>query len=163
MINTGNGRSKQKKRDFHRGDYIHMRKYLQDKKWNKLLENKKTEECWDIVKKELEFMINKFVPVKSQKRTRKKHLSKDALNQIINKRKLWKVFKCTGNDEDYIIYKEALEETTQEIRKSKLDFEHQLKGSKSFFAYIRSKQKVKDRVGSLKDIDVNVITKCRHR
>ena len=34
---------------------------------NHLLENKKTEECWDIVKKELEFMINKFVPVKRQK------------------------------------------------------------------------------------------------
>ena len=39
-----------------------MRKHLTGKKWNKLLENKKTDECWDIVKKELEFMINKVVP-----------------------------------------------------------------------------------------------------
>ena len=68
-------------------------------------------------------MINKFVPVKSQKRTRKKHLSKDALKKIINKRVLWKVYKCTGNHEDYIIYyKEARKETTREIRKSKLYF-----------------------------------------
>ena len=87
-INSGNGQSKPKQLDFHRGDYINIIKYLQDKKWNKLLENKTTDECWDIVKKELEFMINKFVPVKSQKRTRKKHLSKDALKTIRNKRRL---------------------------------------------------------------------------
>ena len=43
------------------------------------------EECCDIVKKELEFMINKFVPFKSQTRTRKKHLSKEALKKIKNK------------------------------------------------------------------------------
>ena len=109
-------------------------------------------------------MINKFVPVIRQKRTRKKHLSKDALNKIRNKRRLWKVYKCTGNHEDYIIYKEALEEMTQEIRKYELYFEHKLaanikKDSKSFFAYIKSKQKVKDRVGPLKDIDWNVITR----
>ena len=109
-------------------------------------------------------MINKFVPLKSQKRTRKKHLSKDALNKIRNKRRLWKGYKCTGTHEDYIRYKEALKETTQEIRKSKFDFEHKpaaniKKDSKSFFAYIRSKQKVKYRVGPLKDIDGNVITK----
>ena len=52
--------------------------------------------------------------------------------------------------------------TTQKIRK--LDFEHKLvanikKDNKSFFAYIRSKQKVKYRVGPLKDIDGNVTTK----
>ena len=79
-----------------------MRKCLQDKKYNKLHENKKSEECWTTVKKELEFMINTFVPVKSQKRTCKKHLSKDALKKIRNKRRLWKVYKCTGNHDDHI-------------------------------------------------------------
>ena len=87
-----------------------MRKYLQDKKWNKLLENNKTEECWDIVKREFEFMINKFVPVKSQKRTRKNNLSKAALIKIRNKRILRKLYKYTGNHDNYISYKEALKD-----------------------------------------------------
>ena len=55
-------------------------------------------------------------------------------------------------------------ETTQEFIKFKLYFEHKLaanirEDNKHFFAYIISKQKVKDRVGPLKDIDGNVITK----
>ena len=65
-------------------------------------------------------MINKFVTVKSQKRTRKKHLLKYALKTIRNKRRLWKLYKCTGNHEDYVRYAEALKETTKEIRKSKV-------------------------------------------
>ena len=63
-----------------------------------------------------------------------------------------------------IKYKDALKETTNEIRESKRNFERKLaanikQDSKTFFAYIRSKQKVKDVVGPLKDSDGLVITK----
>ena len=57
-----------------------------------------------------------------------------------------------------------MKETTNEIRESKRNFERKLaanikQDSKSFFAYIRSKQKVKDVVSPLKDSDGLVITK----
>ena len=57
-----------------------------------------------------------------------------------------------------------MKETTNEIIESKRNFERKLAAnikqySKSFFAYIRSKQKVKDVVGPLKDSDGLVITK----
>ena len=75
---------------------------------------------------------------------------------IRNKQRLWKAYKRTGNVEDYAKYKDALKETTNEIRESKRNFERKLaanikQDSKSFFAYIRSKQKVRDVVGPLKE------------
>ena len=86
------------------------------------------------------------------------------MQMIRKKQRLWKVYKRTGKVEDYTKYKDALKETTNEIIESKRNFERKLaanikQDSKSFFAYIRSKQKVKDVVGPLKDSDGLVITK----
>ena len=58
---------------------------------------------------------------------------------------------------------EALKLATTEIRKSKRTFEKKLAGnirkySKSFYAYIRSKQKVRDKVGPLENNSGNIIS-----
>ena len=60
-------------------------------------------------------------------------------------------------------YKEALNATTKEIRSSKRMFEQKLatnikQDSKSVFAYIRRKQRVKDSIGPLKDNNGAVIS-----
>ena len=64
---------------------------------------------------------------------------------------MWRVYKHTGNDEDYDAYKEALNAATNEVRKYTRNFEHKLaqhikSDIKSFYAYVRSKQNVRDRV-----------------
>ena len=69
---------------------------------------------------------------------------------------MWRVYKHTGKDKDYEVYKEALNAATNEIRKSKRNFEEKLaqnikSDSKSFYAYVRSKQNVRDKVGPLED------------
>ena len=51
-----------------------------------------------------------------------------------------------------MVYKEALNAATNEVRKSKRNFELKLaqnvkSDSKSFYAYVRSKQNVRDHVG----------------
>ena len=66
------------------------------------------------------------------------------------------VYKHTGNVEDYTNYKEALNLATTEMRKSKRTFEKKLAGnikndSKSFYAYVMSKQKVQVKVGPLEN------------
>ena len=74
---------------------------------------------------------------------------------------MWRVYKHTGKDKDYEIYKEA----THEIRKYKRNVEHKLaqhiglkSDSTSFCAYVRSKQNVQDKVGPLEDNAENIIT-----
>ena len=72
---------------------------------------------------------------------------------------MWRVYKHKGTDKDYDAYKEAL----NAVRKSKRNFEHKLaqhikSDSKSFYAYVRSKQNVRDKVGPLEDNAGNIIT-----
>ena len=100
---------------------------------------------------------------KQGKRSKKKHLSKEAFRKMRYKQNMWRVYKHTGKDKDYEVYKEALNAATNEVRKAKRNFEHKLaqnikSDSKSFYAYVRSKQNVRDKVGPLEDNPGNIIT-----
>ena len=90
---------------------------------------------------------------KQRKRSKKKHLSKEAFRKIRYKQNMWRVYKHTGTDKDYDAYKEALNAATNEVRKSKQNVEHKLSqniksASKSFYAYVRSKQ-MEDNAGNI--------------
>ena len=155
---------KQCRRDFRKGNYKEIRKRLTLIDWNNKMKNKTAAECWNIVRGELDNAIDSYVPMKKQgKRSKKKHLSKEAFRKIRYKQNMWRVYKHTGKDTDYDAYKEALNAATNEVRKSKRNFEHKLaqnikSDSKSFYAYVRSKQNVRDKVGPLKDTAGNIIT-----
>ena len=129
-----------------------------------MLMNKTAIECWNILKYEIESIIDKFVPFQKQgKRCRKKHLSKEAIRKIMLKQTTWRVYRRTRKDEDYAKYKEALNAATTEIRQSKRSYEQKLacnikNDSKSFYAYVRSKQNVQDKVGPLEDSAGNIIS-----
>ena len=145
-----------------------MRTILEHIDWNDtnniLMKNKTGAESWIILKSELDSVINIYVPKKKQgKRSTKKHLSKEAFKKIRYKQDMWRVYKHTGKDKDYEVYKEALNAATNEVRKSKRNFEHKLaqnikSDSKSFYAYVISKQNVRDTVGPLEDNAGNIIT-----
>ena len=108
--------------------------------------------------------MDSYVPTKKQgKRYKKKHLSKEAFRKIIYKQNMWRVYKHTGTDKDYDAYIEALNAATNEFRKSKRNAENKLAqniklDSNSFYAYVRSKQNVRDKVGPLEDNAGNIIT-----
>ena len=72
-------------------------------------------------------------------------------------------YRHNGSEEDYAIYKEALNQATAEIRNSNRSYEQTIAinikhDSKCFYSYVRSKQKVQDRVGPLEGSDGNIIT-----
>ena len=128
------------------------------------MKNKTATECWNIFREELDSAIDSYVPIKKQgKRSKKKHLSKEAFRKIRYKQNMWWVYKHTGMDKDYEVYKEALNAATNEVRKSKRNFEQKLAQNiksdrKSLYAYVRSKQNVRDTVGPLEDNAGNIIT-----
>ena len=91
------------------------------------MKKKTATECWNILRGEIDSAIDSFVPMKKQgKRSKKKHLSKEAFTKIRHKQNMWRVYKHTGKDQDYVIYKEALNAATNEVRKSKRNFELKL-------------------------------------
>ena len=55
------------KRNFHKGNYKDIRKYLAKLDWNNMLMNKTANECWNILKYEIENIIDKFVSPKKTK------------------------------------------------------------------------------------------------
>ena len=64
--------SKNKKtyrRNFHKGNYKDMRKYLAKLDWSNMLMNKTAIECWNILKYEIESIIDKCVPLKKTRKT----------------------------------------------------------------------------------------------
>ena len=65
-----------------------------------------------------------FFPCKQQgKRSRKKHLSKEAIRKIVFQQTMWRVYRHSRKDQDYTNYKEALNlVATTEIIKSKRTF-----------------------------------------
>ena len=82
------------------------------------MKNKTATECWNILRGELDSAIDSFVPMKKQgKRSKKKHLSKEAFRKIRHKQNMWRVYKHTGKDQDYVVYKEALNAATKQISK----------------------------------------------
>ena len=141
-----------------------MRTTLEHIDWNDNMKNKTGAERWSILKSELDSVINRYVPMKKQmKRSKKKHLSKEVFKKIRYKQDMWRVYKHTGKEKDYEVYKEALNAATNEVRKSKRNFEHKLSqniksDSKSFYAYVRSKQNLRDKGGPLEDNAGNIIT-----
>ena len=95
--------------------------------WNDKMNNKTATECWNILRGELDRAIYSYVPMKKQGiRSIKKYLSKEAFRKIRYKQNMWRVYKHTGTDKDYDAYKEALNAATNEVRKSKRNFEHKL-------------------------------------
>ena len=92
--------SKNKKtyrRNFHKGNYKDMRKYLAKLDWNNTLMNKTAIECWNILNYEIESIVDK----KQGKRYRNKHLSKEAVRKIVFKQTMWTVCRRTRKDEGY--------------------------------------------------------------
>ena len=155
---------KQCRWNFGKGNYKKIRKNLTLIDCNDKMKNKTAIECCNILRGELDSAIDSYVPMKKQgKRSKKKHLSKKAFRKIRHKQNMWRVYKHTGKDKYYEAYKEALNAATNEVRKSKRNCEHKLaqnikSESKSFYAYVRSKQNVRDKVGPLEDNFGNIVT-----
>ena len=100
---------------------------------------------------------------KQGKRSMKKHLSKKAFRKIRHNKICGGLINIRERIKTYEAYKEALNAATNEARKSKRNIEHKLaqnikSDSKSFYAYVRSKQNVRDKVGPLEDNFGNIVT-----
>ena len=134
-IKSDKSKVKKCRRDFRKGNYKEIRKGLAHIDWNDKMKNKTATECWIILRGEIDSAIDSFVPMKRQgKRSKKKHLSKEAFRQIRHKQNMWRVYKHTGKDQDYVVYKEALHAATNEDRKSKRNVE--LKLAQKIYIYI---------------------------
>ena len=125
------------------------------------------DDIWTILQKGLIEIRNKFVPLKKPKASKCKWATRKVKRLRGAKKQAWLVYAKSGGDSKlYEIYKEKLRKSVQENNKAKIQFEKNFadnikKDSKSFYAYERSKQRNKVKVGPLKDSSGNITSDPR--
>src|SRR6266496_2913247 len=125
-------------------------------KWNEVVTGNNVEIDWSRLKKIFEEMREKFIPFKNSKIKQSKWLTRSVIKCRRAKNKAWVKFKESGNDlVAFTNYKEMQRITQNIIRSAKRNFEQRLaknvkNDNKSFFAYVRSKQRTCRKSWSIK-------------
>jgi ribonuclease P/MRP protein subunit RPP40 len=124
--------------------------------WIEIMQKESIELAWKGFRKSMETLRDKHVPIQRNKNVKCKWVNKDVVKSRRAKIKAWTRFKCQQTDENCANYKNKLRIAVATCRIAKRNYEQKLandvkNNSKSFFAYVRSKQRTKDKVGPLKD------------
>lgn len=150
--------------NYFRANYDIVRNYVQSRNLNMLLDMcNNVSESWILLKSELFAIREKFIPKQGQKRNKCKWVTQKVTRCRKAKKKAWNKYIKSGRQRVlYDVYLDKLKESRKENRKAKENFEIKIANnikcdSKSFYSYIRSKQRCADKVGPLKDDAGNVI------
>lgn len=154
--------------NYFKADYNKVRAYIKCSE-----DNNKTREdnrdirsvdmLWNSVQEKLVDAKEKFVPKTKKSKNKCKWVTKDVVKCRRAKKKAWNNYIKSGRNLFlYEVYKSKLRESVTCNNKAKEEFELKLANNikqdcKSFYAYVRSKQRCKDKVGPLKDDLGNVI------
>ena len=141
-----------------------MNNFLRDMNWKEKLESSDINEVWNKFTGMVNSALDQYIPKVHQG----KHRFPAWMNRkarIARKQKtlLWTRYRVSRSYNDWVEYKVASNEATDEYRRAKIMFEENLASNiksnpKSFYAYVRSKSKTKDRVGPLKDSAGKLVT-----
>jgi ribonuclease P/MRP protein subunit RPP40 len=99
--------------------------------------------------------LKRFVPIKERREARKRKLPLEIRKQINIRNKLWRRYKLTVRNEDWVNYKQRRNEVKSRIREWESELEREriaeFKGNeRKFYGYVRNKQKVKSRIDFIK-------------
>jgi ribonucleases P/MRP protein subunit RPP40 len=150
--------------NYFKADYHEIRTWIQEQNWNTKLIGKGLENSWNLIKSDLILARNKFVPKFKKRKSKCKWVTRQAVKCRKAKVKAWNNYIKSGrNRELYETYKLKLRVSVKENNKAKQCFEEKLadnikNDSKSFYAYVKSKQRTKARVGPLKDSTGKIVT-----
>ena len=105
-----------------------------------------------------------FVPLgKNRKNNNPRWMTRRAMRYRKYKSVMWKRYQLSKSYNDCIEYKHTLNKATKEYKKAKKSLEKKLaknikKDTKSFYSYVKSKTKVKESVGPLKNTAGTIVS-----
>ena len=150
-------------RDWKRAHWEKMKEELSNMQWEQEMKGRTVEDMWKILKEKYEKQIDEHVPMREHKNKKKPMWqTKKVIKHIRKKRKAWNKWKECGTKEREDNYKKEQRLVKLELENAKRDFERKMAEKikddpKTFYSYIRSKQRAKDEVGPIKDENGNVI------
>jgi endonuclease/exonuclease/phosphatase family metal-dependent hydrolase len=164
VCNVHVGKSKVPYRQYHKADYAAMREWLSKIDWDIELSNLEVDEIWSKFCHFIEKAIDQFVPLgHSKSKKAPKWMNRNAKAAMKYKSRMWLRYRQSKSYNDMVEYKIAQRKAVKEYKKAKKQFERKLAkdikiNPKSFYAYVRSKSKVKDSVGPLRDSDGQLVS-----
>ena len=150
--------------DYRKADYVSIVREMVENDWNERFKGKEVNEMWLEFRSIVDELKEKHVPRFTGNRRRKqKWMDYGACKAVKKKYKAWKRFTDTPGYQSYVEFKKARNKATTELRRAKRKFEEKLaegikNDSKSFYRYVKSKVGTKEKIGSLKDDNGNVLT-----
>ncbi|XP_076038458.1 uncharacterized protein LOC143023740 [Oratosquilla oratoria] len=151
------------KLNYHKADKMKMKHLFGEIEWKELLRGKTTGEKWNTFKEKYNQIIKECVPTyKAPSKSRKpKWMTRRVLNALDKKEAAWQRYRARKTPRRRQIYNHIRNKATEEVRKAKFVFEKNVANnakdnSKHFWAYVRSKTNVKERVPSLRKADGNL-------
>ena len=142
---------------YDKGDYQSITAELKGVEWDQVYQNCSVEEMWSILQNKLIAMRDKFVPESvTQKRDYPKWLKKSIKRGIKKRNKAWKRYDEHSTYDNLKKYKTIRNKMNKVVKRNKREFEASLADRiktdpKIFYSYVRSKTKIKDRIGPLED------------
>lgn len=156
-----------KMHDYFKADYEQMREESKKINWEGIVMGVDVEVDWNCFKLEIAKLRDKYVPYKKNRNSKCKWVNKSVIKSRRAKNKAWVKYTDSGRRPDlYDKYLLKLKKCSKINTIAKRNFEQNLAknvkdNSKSFFAYVRSKQRTKEKVGPLKEKGGKVITDDR--
>jgi ribonuclease P/MRP protein subunit RPP40 len=156
-----------KMHDYFKADYEQMREDSKIINWEGIVMGIDVEVDWNSLKFEIANLRDKYVPYKRNRNSKCKWANKSVVKSRRAKNKAWVKYIDSGKREDmYKKYLLKLKKCSKLSRIAKRNFEQNLAknvkdNSKSFFSYVRSKQRTKEKVGPLMDKGGEIINEDR--
>ena len=153
--------------NYFKANYSEMREYIKTRNWDTLIDGSEVEDLWKKLTEELYMLRDKFIPKSKKVKNKAKWVTKRVTRFRRAKTKAWNKYISSGKDQKFFDrYKIKLRKSVRENRKAKENYEQRLASNiktdcKSFYSYVNSKRRAKDRVGPLKDSAGKVLNNDR--
>jgi hypothetical protein len=138
-----------------------MDSLLREKRWQQEIREADTERAWDLFAKKVEEATEKCVPVRRRRNVnRPPWMTQEILRAIRKRKRMWTKVKGRADQSEYKMQEKI---TRNLIRNAKKKFERRLadgggQNKKPFYAYVKTRTKVRQSVGPLKDKSGKTVT-----
>ena len=149
---------------FNQADYDGMRQFARKELQHIDCELMSASMLWSHFSTVMQKAIKLFVPIRSTGNVTKKPLQMTVkVLRNVKKHKLWNKWKQHNVDDEYSKYKMQADKASKLVRQAKRDFERKIARNikhdcKSFYAYTKSKSKIKPSVGPSIDESGTVVS-----
>jgi hypothetical protein len=160
-VGKGGVKKDESRQDWNMADWPRMEEMLREREWRQAIRAADTEKAWKIFREKLQEVTEKCVPARRRRNVnRPPWMTQEILRAIRKRKRMWKTAKGKADQTEY---KKQEKITSNLIRKAKKKFERRLadgggQNKKPFYAYVRTKTKVRQSVGPLKNRNGETVT-----